>query len=128
MSPLDVLGPALAEAVRKLVREELQARGATAPATPAPPELLSPEEAARRFKGRPSADTIRGLIHRGRIPPRLAGETPNPKRPSYLVRVDEILAALETSGKPLPASEQAADLEAARARARERAGKQRGGR
>jgi hypothetical protein len=127
MSPLDVLGPALAEAVRQLVREELQAHGeAAAPTPPALPELLSPEEAARRFKGRPSADTIRGLIHRGRIPPRLTGENPNPKRPSYLVTVDEVLAALKATGKAAPAPEPA-DLEAARARARERVGKPRGG-
>jgi len=120
MNAADVLGPALAEAVRQLVREELQ--GAAAPASPAPPELLSPEEAARRFKGRPSADTIRALIHRGRIPRRLAGDAQDPTRPSYLVTLAEVLEALEALGKPATAAE-AVDLEAARARARERVGK-----
>ncbi|HEX9051669.1 MAG TPA: hypothetical protein VF841_14145 [Anaeromyxobacter sp.] len=126
MSPEAILGPALADAVRELVRQEL-ARGAPAASSPAPPELLSPEEASRRFKGgRPSADTIRGLIHRGRIPRRLAGDEPGPGgRASYLVTVDEVLTALEAGGKPAPAAEPV-DLEAARARARERAGKGRG--
>ncbi len=124
MNPADLLGPALADAIRRLVREELQAR----PADPAValPELLSPEAAARRFKGRPSADTIRSLIHRGRIPKRLAGDAQDPKRPSYLVTVEEVLAALEASGKPAPPAAEPADLEAARIRARQRAGK-RGG-
>jgi hypothetical protein len=126
MSPAEVLGAALADAVRQLVREELQARGSVTAPSSAPPELLSPEAAARRFKGRPSADTIRSLIHRGRIPKRLAGHVQDPKRASYLVTVEEVLAALQAGGEAPPAAEPA-DLEAARARARERAGK-RGGR
>lgn len=128
MSPEAVLGSTLADAVRELVRQELAARaGAAAVSSPAAPELLSPEAAARRFKGRPCADTIRKLIHRGLIPRRLASEETNAKRPSYLVTTDEVLAALEASGKPAPVAEPV-DLEAARARARERAGKNRGGR
>lgn len=129
MNPEAVLGPALTGAVRELVRQELLlARGSVAPTSPAPPELLSPEEVARRFKGRPSADTIRSLIHAGRIPERLAGANRNPKRPSYLVTLDEVLAALQASGKAPPAATVPVDLEAARTRARERAGKTRGGR
>ncbi len=127
MSAEAVLGSAIAEAVRELVREELRARSAAPTTSPAPPELLSPEKAARRFKGRPSADTIRSLIHHGRIPRRLAGDVQDPKRASYLVTLDEVLAALEASGKPAP-TPAPVDLEAARARARERAGKARGGR
>jgi hypothetical protein len=126
MNPEAVLGPALADAVRQLVREELQ-RAPAAATSSSLPELLSPEEAARRFKGRPSADTIRGLIHRGRIPKRLAGDAQDPKRASYLVTLEEVLAALEASGKPVAAPEPV-DLESARARARDRAGKTRGGR
>jgi hypothetical protein len=118
MTPADVLGPALAQAVRELVREELQRAPSAALSTPAAPELLSPEAAARRFKGRPSADTIRGLIHRGLVSRRLAGEGKG--RPSYLLTLEEILAALEANGKPLPTAEPA-DLDAARARAREKA-------
>ena len=124
MSPDAVLGPTLAEAVRELVRQELQARATAAAPAPAAPELISPEEAARRLGGRPSADTIRGLIHRELFPRRPAGKA-HPKRPSYLVTVDEVLVALEAGGKPAPAPE-AVDLEAVRARARERA--RRGGR
>ncbi len=126
MNPADVLGPLQLEAVRQIIREELGARPVVAPA--AAPELLSPEGAARRFKGRPSADTIRALIHRGRIPRRLAGDAQDPKRPSYLVTIDEVLAALQAAGKPAPAMPALEDLDAARARARARAGKVRGGR
>ncbi|WP_243338591.1 hypothetical protein [Anaeromyxobacter soli] len=127
MSPEAVLGPSLAGAVREIVRQELAARGAAAPTSPATPELISPEEAARRFKGRPSADTIRSLIHRGLVKRRVVSEVRDGGRPSYLVTVDEVLVALEASGKAASETEPV-DLEAARARARERAGKTRGGR
>lgn len=126
LSPDAVLGPALAAAIRQLVREELAAR-TTVLASPqrARPELISPEEAARRFGGRPSADTIRSLIHRGRIQRRVASDG-DAKRASYLVTTEEVLAALEASGKPVPTTAEPVDLEAARARARERAGKGKG--
>jgi hypothetical protein len=125
MSPADVFTQMQLQAIEQLVEQRLQARGAAAASSPAPPKLMSPEDAARLLGGRPSADTIRALIHRGRIPRRLAGDDPKPSRPSYLVTIDEVLAALVATGKPAPAP---VDLEAARARARERAGKTRGGR
>lgn len=127
MSPADVFTPLQLRAIEQLFEQKLQARAGGAP-SPATPELVSPEEASRRFKGRPSADTIRSLIHRGLVPKRLAGEAQDPKRPSYLVTTDEILAALQVSGKAAAPPAAPVDFEAARARARERAGKTRGGR
>jgi hypothetical protein len=126
MSPADVFTPMQLQAIEQLVEQKLQARGAAVATSPAPPELISPEEASRRLGGRPSADTIRGLIHRGLIPKRLVGE--GKERMSYLVTIDEVLAALVATGKPALAPGAPVDLEAARARARERAGKPRGGR
>ncbi len=128
VSAATALGPALVACIRKVVREEFEARAAVVAASPAPPaKLVSPEEASRTLHGRPSADTIRALIHRGVITLRLAGATRDPKRPSYLVTVDEVLAALVASGEPLPLAEPV-NLDAARARARECAAGKRGGR
>lgn len=122
MSPGEVFTPLQLDAIRQLFREEMQGRAA-GPALPGAPELLSPEEASRRLGGHPSADTIRSFIHRGLAPRRLAGG--GKVRPSYLLTIAEVLAALEANGKPVPASAPPVDLEAVRARAR---GKARGGR
>lgn len=127
MTPETLLGPALAGAVRDLVREELQRVGAAAAPASTVPELLSPAQASKRLNGRPGEDTIRKWIAAGRITPRLNNLSKNPRRPNYLVTIEEVLAAMAGAGRA-PEVPEAVDLEAARARARERAGKARGGR
>jgi hypothetical protein len=47
-----------------------------------------------------SVETIRGLIHGGRLKLRLAGANPNPKRPTFLVYADEVLTALDRAAMP----------------------------
>lgn len=114
MTPDLVLGPALLEAVRQVVRDELQGRP-VAPVAPEP-ELLTPREASERLGGRPSPKTIVEWIHTGRLPVRTNNMSPDPKRPNFLVVVDEVRAAVERRpAAPSPPAE----LAAARARARE---------
>ena len=119
MSPEAVLGPALAEAVRELVRQELEAR----PAPPLAParRLLTVPEASKETGI--AAETIRELIHAARIPERLAGANPNPRRRTFLVYADEVLAAIERApapqASPVDFQEKAAKL---RGRAEKRGG------
>jgi hypothetical protein len=79
MTPDFVLGPALLEAVRQVVREELQGVALTV-AAPTGPELLTPAEASERLGGRPSQKTIREWIHVGRLPKRTNNLGMDPKR------------------------------------------------
>jgi excisionase family DNA binding protein len=113
MSPEAVLGPALAEAVRELVRREMEARPA-APVSAVRRTLTVPE--ASKATG-VSVETIRGLIHGGRIPVRLAGANPNPKRRTFLVYAEEVLTALD---RPVARATEPVDFQekAARLRAR----------
>ncbi len=112
MSPEAVLGPALAAAVRELVRQEIEARPATLP-SPVRRAATVPE--ASKATG-VSVETIRGLIHEGRIPTRLAGANPNPKRRTFLVYAEEVLAALDRppahAAAPVDFQEKAAKLRA----------------
>ncbi len=125
MSPEAVLGPALAAAVRELIDQALRARAA-APEAAAPARRPVTVPTAAKATGI-SGETIRELIHAGRIPERLAGANPNPKRPTYLVFVEEVLAALErpanaaaaTGPAPVDFGAKAAQL---RARAEKRGG------
>ena len=73
MTPEAVLGPAIAAAVRELVRQEMDARPVVAPQAPARRMVTVP--AASKATG-VSVVTIRGPIHGGRIPVRLAGARP----------------------------------------------------
>jgi hypothetical protein len=114
MTPEAVLGPAIAAAVRELVRQEMDTRPVMAPQAPARRMMTVPE--ASRATG-VSVETIRGLIHGGRIPVRLAGAHPNPKRRTFLVLVDEVLAALAQQPAP-PAEPVDFQEKAARLRAR----------
>lgn len=91
MTPTEMLGPALADAIRALVREELEA---ARDAGPAPVELLSPGEASARVGGRPSAETIVAWVKAGRLPLRTNNTANAPKRINYLVRLEEIRAAM----------------------------------
>ncbi|HET6412633.1 MAG TPA: hypothetical protein VFG53_11275 [Anaeromyxobacter sp.] len=120
MTPEAVLGPAIAAAVRELVRQEMDTRPVVAPEPTARRMVTVP--AASRATG-VSVETIRGLIHGGRIPVRLAGAHPNPKRRTFLVLVDEVLAALDQrpapSAEPVDFQEKAARLRARAERARE---------
>ena len=112
MTPTDLLGPAMVEAIRAIVREE-QARGAGQ--GEATPELLTPRQASEAIGGRPSADTIAAWVRSGRLPRRVNNLGRNPRRPNYLVRLDEVRAAMEA---PAGAGESPPSLDEARARAR----------
>jgi hypothetical protein len=112
MSPEAVLGPALAAAVRELVRQEMESRPTTS-VSPVRRTMTVPE--ASKETG-VSVETIRGLIHGRRIPTRLAGANPNPKRPTFLGYADEVLAALDRTAtlaaEPVNFQEKAAKLRA----------------
>lgn len=93
MSPDLILGPALAEAVRQVVREELAAvRSAQAPVAPASGWMTPP--AAWKATGVP-VKAIRELIRRGLITARLKNVGRDPKQRKYLVNVDEVKAMVE---------------------------------
>ncbi len=111
---LDILGPALAEAIRQVVREELEA---IRDAGPGPVELLTPAEASAKLGGRPSASTIVAWVKAGRLPLRTNNVSDNPKRPNYLVALDDVRAAMNPNegqeATPMPST-----IDEARARAR----------
>ena len=98
MTPEALLGPALADAVREIVRREIEARPA---AVTAPVRRLLTVPAAAKETGI-AVETIRELSHAGRLTERLAGAKANPKRRTFLVYADEVLAALERPAAPAP--------------------------
>ncbi|MEI6226708.1 MAG: hypothetical protein WCS72_18345 [Deltaproteobacteria bacterium] len=111
MTPAEMLGPAMVEAIRAIVREE-QGRAGQVEAAP---ELLTPPQASEALGGRPSADTIAAWVRSGRLPRRVNNVGANPRRPNYLVDLDEVRAALKA---PAGEAESPPSLEEARARAR----------
>ena len=114
-NPIDVLGPALLAAVREVFRLELAAVKDQAETAP---ELLSPRQASEHLGGRPSADTISAWVRTGRLPRRVNNLGKNPRRPNYLVRLDEVRAVMEA---PAGEGESPPSLDEARARARTKA-------
>ncbi len=119
MNPVELLGPALLEAVRQVVRAELEAARDAAPETV---DLLTPPEASEKLGGRPSAETIVAWVKAGRLPMRTTNVADNPKRMRYLVRLDEVRAAMMPTA-PKPPEPKPTSIEAARVRAREKASK-----
>jgi hypothetical protein len=112
MTPTDILGPAMAEAIRAIVREELEA---ARDAGPAAVELLSPGEASERLGGRPSADTIVAWVKAGRLPLRTNNTAAAPRRINYLVRLEEVRQATAPATAEAPA-DKPTSIEDARAR------------
>jgi hypothetical protein len=119
LSPIHVLGPALAEAVLQLVRVELQAR-ATPTTAPARSPWMTPPAASKLT--RVPVKTIRSWVQDGRIRKRLKNRSPDPKQLKYLVNVEDVIAAAEawTGSEAPPAQvndvkEQARQFLAARA-------------
>ena len=112
--PLNILGPALVEAIRQVVREELEA---IRDAGPGPVELLTPAEASAALGGRPSASTIVAWVKAGRLPLRTNNVSDNPKRPNFLVVLDDVRAAMNPTGGREPEPKPTA-IDEARARAR----------
>ncbi len=113
-SPERVLGPALVQAVLRIVRTELEAR--LTPAAPAPTSRwLTPPVASRLT--RVPVKTIRAWARDGRIPKRLKNRSAEPKQQKYLVNVDDVVAAAERIGVELGSS--AGEREMVRERARE---------
>ena len=94
MPPEVVLGPALLEAVRQVVRDELHVAqpGAATPVVDGARSVTPP--AAARRTGVP-VKTVRELVRAGHITPRLRNRSAAPKQPKYLVNVDEVAAAGE---------------------------------
>lgn len=110
MTPTNLLGPAMVEAIRAIVREE---HSRVADQGRVEPELLTPRQASERLGGKPSADTIAGWAKAGRLPRRVNNLGANPRRPNYLVRLEEVRAAMEA-----PAGEGASPLSLDDARAK----------
>lgn len=94
MSPEALLGPALADAVRDLVREELQR--VAAPASPPLSPWRTPPAAAS-YLGVP-VKAVRALVVAGRVTARLRNANAEPKQKKYLVNVNEVAVALEVHG------------------------------
>jgi hypothetical protein len=92
LSPVQVLGPALAEAVLQLVRRELQERATPMSAPPRSPWMTPP--AASKLTRIP-VKAIRSWVQDGRIRKRLKNRSADPKQLKYLVNVDDVVAAAE---------------------------------
>ncbi len=133
------MSPAQADALARAAAALQQAAAALAEASHAAGETsAAPRNQERRLLTVPKAakatsvseETIRQLIRAGRIPERLAGANPNPRRPTYLVFADEVLRALErpqtVAGARAGEEAQPIDLQKHAARVRARAEK-RGG-
>jgi hypothetical protein len=118
-NPLEILGPTLLEAIRQVVRAEIEAHRDAAPQTV---ELMSPPEASEALGGRPSAETIVAWVKAGRLPVRTTNIADNPKRMKYLVRLEEVRTAMMPPAVKESAPE-VSNIDAARARARAAAAK-----
>jgi hypothetical protein len=93
MNPDFIFGPALLEAVRQVVRDELRAQTPVAPVPGLGPSRWGTPPQVARETGVP-VKTIRQLIKSGRVQPRLRNQSPNPKQPKFLVNADEVAAAM----------------------------------
>lgn len=122
-TPEALLGSALVDVVRRLLREELEARVAQANSAPRSPWMTPP--AAARLTRIP-VKTIRAWARAGRIPKRIKNRSADPKQQKYLVNVDDVVAVAEqVAGTPPETSdrlelqkraeERAAEVLAARA-------------
>lgn len=89
MTPEAVLGPAMLEAVRQLIRDEIRSTGMPVPTTPTERELwITPPEA--ELETRLPVKTIRAWAKRGIIEARSKNRSPTPKQFKYLVNVDQV--------------------------------------
>jgi hypothetical protein len=102
-SPEIVLGSALVELLRHLLRDELQARVTAGDAEPRSP-WVTPPIAARLT--RVQVKTIRAWARTRRITKRLENRPVDPKQQKYLVNVDDIVAVAEqAAGAPVETSD-----------------------
>jgi hypothetical protein len=122
VSPLELLGSAIQEAVRQVVREELRAGAIAAPSTPVPTRQLVTVPTAAKEIG-VGEDAIRELLTAGRLRDHRAALNATRRRPTPLVEVDEVRDAL---GQPAPARSEPVDFAASAARIRARKEKQGG--
>lgn len=98
-----LLGSALVDVVRRLLREELEARVAEANRAPRSPWMTPP--AAARLTRIP-VKTIRAWARAGRIPKRIKNRAADPKQQKYLVNVDDVVAVAEqVAGAPAETSD-----------------------
>jgi hypothetical protein len=126
MSPEAVLGPALAEAIRELVRQELGSRAAgAAPASGGPERRPVTVPKAAKAAG-VGEDAIKELLRTGRLRDHRAALNASRRRPTPLVDVDEVRAALANAGGADDEQEEAVDFGSKAAQIRARAEK-RGG-
>jgi len=95
ISPEAVLGSALVEIVRRLLRDELDARLEATRAAPSSRWMTPP--AAARASGVP-VKSIRAWVRSGRIPKRLRNMSADPKQQKYLVNLDDVVAVAERTG------------------------------
>jgi hypothetical protein len=115
MNPEIVLGSALIEVVRQVLRDELQARAAANEAPRSP--WMTPPAAARLT--RVPLKTIRAWARTNRIPRRVRNRSADPKQQKYLVNVQDVIAVAEQVGSAPPA--ETSDKQEIQQRAQERA-------
>ncbi len=82
------------EIVRQIVREEMAKLGGTPTRLERVDPLLLTVPQAAKLTGI-SVDTLRLWINEGRLPYRSKSGVANPKRPTFLVNLDEVKAASE---------------------------------
>jgi hypothetical protein len=94
LSPEALLGSALVEAVRYVLKDELAAQREAASAPPKSPWMTPP--AAARVTGVP-VKSIRAWARSGRVSKRLKNRSADPKQQKFLVNIEEVIAVAERS-------------------------------
>lgn len=89
------LSSALVELVRRVLRDELEARLLATRAVPRSPWMTPP--AAARSSGVP-VKSIRAWVRTGRIQKRLKNSSADPKQQKYLANLDDVIAVAEQAG------------------------------
>ncbi len=97
-SPEALLGAALVEVMRCVLKDELQVRLEAAKSPPKAPWMTPP--AAARVSGVP-VKSIRAWARSGRIQKRLKNRSADPKQQKYLVNIDDVVAVAEDRGAPV---------------------------
>jgi len=97
LSPEALLGSALVEAVRHVLRDELAAQREAASAPPKTPWMTPP--AAARATGVP-VKSIRAWARSGRVSKRLKNRSADPKQQKFLVNIQEVIAVAERAEGP----------------------------
>lgn len=112
---------AFLEALRPLIRAEIDAAAQERPAAAPTTKWLTPPAAAREL-GLP-VRTVRALVRARRVTPRVRNSSSSPKQRKFLVNVDEVAAVVSVwnGGAARPESAPSLDLAARAERLRMKA-------